>query len=62
MAFYSILFPAQEDEARARAHPWLTFREDGKKAKGMPFAATRSPWRRKEANRMPPCARGSIWT
>ncbi len=32
MAFYSILFPALEDEARARNHPWLTERADDKKS------------------------------
>ncbi len=31
MAFYSILFPTPEDEARAESHPWLTLRPDEKK-------------------------------
>ena len=28
MAFYSILFPSGEEEARARNHPWMTLRAD----------------------------------
>ena len=32
MTFYSILFPALEDEARAKVHPWLTFRADDNKS------------------------------
>jgi hypothetical protein len=31
MPFYSILFPALEDEERSGNHPWLTFRADDKK-------------------------------
>ncbi len=31
MAFYSILFPSLEDEARSGNHPWLTERADDKK-------------------------------